>query len=688
MTLNKSKALKAAAFARVVAFDKNVEESISIVLPEDLSTLSDADLLALREASVAAFTDLYQGGAAKLSADQVAALRQLKDAKLALDAEKARRTAAGADEAAELAALAAEFSADEAEVEVVAEVEAPAEAEVELAAEVEVPATEVVASGHPTTITVKGIKARQTPVEVETPKAVSPIKAPMGLDGFAAGTEMSMADLADAFAELTEAARPGPIQAAQRSSARFSAKHKVAQIVKPFDKRAIVGDDNNADAALKFATDQSLLKSALGAGSLTAAGGWCAPSETLYDLCKLESTDGILSIPEIQVRRGGIRFTQGPDWADIFANTGFCFTETDDIANNYSLTDEVNTATEGGAGLTSYTLTVNGQTTASIDDDATAAQVQAALEALSNVAPGDVVVTGSTNPIVMRFVWGGLLAGTNVALSSTPTGGTGTVVIATVTEGGQPGGPKPCDVVPCPAFEDVRLDVCGVCIQSGILLNRAYPELVQRYVSGALTAHAHRVATNVLADMIAGSTAVSPTQFATPTEFAAAAPVLSAIELQAEDIKYRYRMARGTTLEAIFPFWARGVIRADLSRRAGVDLLSVTDAQIDGWFRARGISPQFIYNFDNLGTVASGALVWPSTLRFLIYPAGTWVRGSSELITLSMLHDSTLNANNNFTAIFTEEGWSVMKMCQVSRVVTVPVCSGGNTGTGQILDCA
>jgi hypothetical protein len=40
-----------------------------------------------------------------------------------------------------------------------------------------------------------------------------------------------------------------------------------------------------------------------------------------------------------------------------------------------------------------YTLTFDGQTTAPIAWDATAGTIQAALEALSNIAPGDVVVT-------------------------------------------------------------------------------------------------------------------------------------------------------------------------------------------------------------------------------------------------------------------------------------------------------
>lgn len=99
-------------------------------------------------------------------------------------------------------------------------------------------------------------------------------------------------------------------------------------------------------------------------------------------------------------------------------------------------TDEIQTVTVGGAGLTSFTLTFSGQTTAAIAAAATAAQVTTALEALSNIAVGDVVVTGNASgPWTVTFA--GALADTDVAqMTSTPTGGTGTVTVATTTAGG------------------------------------------------------------------------------------------------------------------------------------------------------------------------------------------------------------------------------------------------------------
>ena len=99
-------------------------------------------------------------------------------------------------------------------------------------------------------------------------------------------------------------------------------------------------------------------------------------------------------------------------------------------------TEEIQTVTEGGSGLTSFTLTFGGQTTSSIAAGATAAAVQAALEDLSTIGEGNVLVTGSAGgPYTVKFV--GDLANKDVAqMTATPTGGSGTVTIATSTAGG------------------------------------------------------------------------------------------------------------------------------------------------------------------------------------------------------------------------------------------------------------
>ena len=99
--------------------------------------------------------------------------------------------------------------------------------------------------------------------------------------------------------------------------------------------------------------------------------------------------------------------------------------------------NEVQTLTLGAATAGTFTLTFGGQTTTAIAYNATAAQVQAALEALGNINPGDVTVTGGPMPALVSITFTGQYAGTDVpVLTGTPTGLTGgTITIATSTAG-------------------------------------------------------------------------------------------------------------------------------------------------------------------------------------------------------------------------------------------------------------
>ena len=67
--------------------------------------------------------------------------------------------------------------------------------------------------------------------------------------------------------------------------------------------------------------------------------------------------------------------------------------------------DAIQTLSSTGTSGT-FTITYDGQTTSALDFDSTAAEIQTALEALSNITAGDVVVTGGplpTNDIVITF---------------------------------------------------------------------------------------------------------------------------------------------------------------------------------------------------------------------------------------------------------------------------------------------
>lgn len=101
-------------------------------------------------------------------------------------------------------------------------------------------------------------------------------------------------------------------------------------------------------------------------------------------------------------------------------------------------TNEVQTVNLGAATAGTVTIGFDGETTGAIAFNATAADVQTALEAMSNVGPGDITVSGGPLPGTITLTFGGRYAGVNVPqVTVTPTGLTGgTVTVATTTQGG------------------------------------------------------------------------------------------------------------------------------------------------------------------------------------------------------------------------------------------------------------
>lgn len=100
--------------------------------------------------------------------------------------------------------------------------------------------------------------------------------------------------------------------------------------------------------------------------------------------------------------------------------------------------NEEQTITTGGSGLSSFTLTFDGQTTAPIAADAGPDDVYWALVALNNIETDEVVVSGPNGgPWVVTFQNG--LGHQDVStITATPTGGTGTVTPEVTVPGVEP----------------------------------------------------------------------------------------------------------------------------------------------------------------------------------------------------------------------------------------------------------
>ena len=342
------------------------------------------------------------------------------------------------------------------------------------------------------------------------------------------------------------------------------------------------------------------------AGSLTAAAGWCAPSQNDYDLCRNWSSPvGILDLPTVTVTRGGINYTDEPDFPTIYANA--------------------------------------------------------------------VAVGGGSNFL------------------------TEAQVIADTA--------KTCSEIPCPTFENRRLDVMALCIRVSFLQAAGYPEVVDAWSDGLQAAHEAEMNRLIIADIIAragAATTIAPLDGAFGDSFTSA--LLAGVDLAAEDIRYRFHMDWTDTVEIVLPHWVLPQIRADLSRRTRetLGMLAVTDAQIASLFTSRNVRPHFVRGWQD-GLITGGALdplfpggdaatpfmtALPNDVSFLAFPAGSVAVARQDVVTLTNVYDAASLAVNEFTSLFAEEGFAPVYPCPGQRLYTLAdLCVGGIVGAAQI-NCA
>ena len=516
------------------------------------------------------------------------------------------------DKAARFAAASGEPEEEEAE-----EVEEEAEEE---AAEGDEPEA-VTASSK---VSVAKLKAHSDGKTIDLPspnrQPMSTLIAAAGVPGYDNGQKLnSMLDVAKIF-EMRSAGHASMEKAGMVTNGPI--QMPVASLVRDYpDEFSVNGDQTDYDKLLAVSNESRLPGGSLLASveldrkrlkaenperdSLVAAAGWCAPSETDYDICLQITSDGMADWPEVQARRGGIRHNTGIDWGTLFS---------------------------GG----------------------------------TPPPPGTPGGTGYFN-----------LTEAQVASGTT----------------------KTCLEIPCPSFVDTRLGVTGLCLTGNILAIRGYPEYTAAFVRGATAASAHQVNREQIAAVAAGSTPVDLTaQAPWATDGSTVSQVMSAVDMAITDIKYRLRLQRSSTLEVIMPWWVLAQMRADWMRRPfASDDSRLTEAEIAQFFADRNARVQYVYDWQDafssapLSGTGPGASTpinfLPKSLQFLVYPAGTWVRAVSDVITLNSVYDSSKLATNQVTHLFTETGWAMLQMCPVSRQYTVPICPSGKTTSTGTLTC-
>lgn len=611
-------------------------------VPENYDATSDDDLRKIKADLVAEFDDKYDGDAPV----PLAELTEIADAVDAIDAEITNREAQAEADAAEREKLAGRVRPADTDTDETDSVDATDQTDETLddlddneVAEV-VEKELVTASTKPARASARALATRTvTPPPADGPGDVS-ITAAADIPGVTNGSKLDRTGVARAM------------MARARGLANHSPRVGVASI--NLDREFTIKDGgDSANEVITAAVDAQLRGK--NASALVASGGWCTPSQVMYDLFSVESRDGLLDLPTVGIERGGI---QVPSYIGLDGVAGALWTwseASDETAattfdvSNAALASNVATLTIGAHDL------VAGQT------------VTVSNVSLDPIFNGTFAITAVAATTISYAV-----TGSNVTSAAS----TGDVQLI-----------KGCYQVDCPTWEDYRLTAEGLCITAGNLIDRAYPELVTRTVDLAVTAHLHRLSNAALAKIVASISAGNKVTAATaPSD--AAGDILAAIDLQVADYRSQYLMGDNTVLDALFPQWVRNAIRSTLAMRAGVDMMSVSDAEVTAFFTARNVRPQFLAGYDALYRSSTAATAFPGTSKFIIMPAGGYVMGDGGTIDLGVVRDSTLNATNDYTAAWTEQFYSVMQMGPEAREVTVTTEVTGQTGGPAIVATA
>jgi hypothetical protein len=204
--------------------------------------------------------------------------------------------------------------------------------------------------------------------------------------------------------------------------------------------------------------------------------------------------------------------------------------------------------------------------------------------------------------------------------------------------------------------------------------------MVDWYIRNAMVAHEIRLRQEMYNQ--ARNSAATLAVTVRPS-FAGFSAVYEAVGLQAADMIERHNLCESTQIEVVFPFWFKNLMLADLARQQGVDVSTLSVADIQSAFTNLGVRIQFARGLPPAVPTSIGgptpATTWPTTVEFLIYPAGNFQIGRGPEVNLGVIIDSVTVATND-EKIFSEEAVVLIDRMGLARRVTVNVCPDGSVG--------
>jgi hypothetical protein len=280
------------------------------------------------------------------------------------------------------------------------------------------------------------------------------------------------------------------------------------------------------------------------------------------------------------------------------------------------------------------------------------------------------------------------------------------------TDADPAGATKPVWVIPIGAEQQVYVNAVPTRVQVGNMQSRFAPEQLAASNQQAIAVSARQAELQLLTTLAGSSVQVRPQQY-----MGAARDLFASLDLLIAQYCQSHRIPRTSGFTAVFPDWAKDVIRADVARETAHnnsgarDSLAVTDAEIDDLFSARGvnviwtldglkagtygtggsaITNQFFQTMTAAEIANSGAIhpVWPGQsgsgafqLVWFLFVSGTYQYLDGGRLDLGVVRDSLLDSTNDmevFVEVFETVAFRGLEAFQVQSTI---LPTGGSAGT-------
>ncbi len=301
------------------------------------------------------------------------------------------------------------------------------------------------------------------------------------------------------------------------------------------------------------------------------------------------------------------------------------------------------------------------------------------------------------------------------SLQATASGAGESVAVWTeATDADPAGATKPVWVVACGSEETAYVNAVPTRVQFGNMQSRFAPEQVAANTQQAIAVSAREAELELLTTIANSTVQVAPAQYLGATR-----DLLATVDLLKAQYIYSHRFSPNVAITVIFPAWVQDMIRADMAREVAhdnsgsINVLAITDAQIDDWFSVRGINVIWTLDALKAGTYArSGGgstsipnqffplasvgenPVWPNqtanvgsppastfTLAWFMFVEGTFQFLDGGRLDLGVVRDSLLDSTNDyetFVEVFENLAYRGIEAYQVQSPLRV---TGGSAGT-------